>query len=453
MTQARSERLRELYYRAWCTRASDQGPNAEAWDNNGNIESILALRHRMAKMLGYSNYAEMSFATKMAESTEQVLEFLLDLCRRCKSYAASELRELEEFAGHRLAPWDLAFYSEKLKQARFEIDDEELRAYFPLSRVLEGLFELIGKLYGLKLTEVPAEGLWHPSARRFLIEAPSGRQIGGLLCDFFARPNKRGGAWMDGCRCRLKLGDFEQAPVAYVVCNFAAPVAGEDAWLTHYDIQTLFHEFGHALHHLLTEIDYPSLSGINGVAWDAVELPSQFLENYAWLPAVLTRISSHRDTGQTLPEAKIKTLVESRRFLAGLALIRQLEFGVFDIRLHSALEPPDRNEVQRILDQTREEIAVLAVPPFNRFQCAFAHIFAGGYAAGYYSYLWAEVLAADAFAAFDEAGAFDRVTAERFRRSILAIGGSRDAMDAFVAFRGRPPELEPLLRQAGIAAD
>lgn len=449
MTQSQSEHLRELFYRAWMTRASELGPQPDRWDNGPLIEEILALRHRAARLLGFENYAELSLATKMAESPRQVLEFLEDLAARSRKFAQRELESLNEFAGRALTPWNVPYFAEKLKQERFALDAEELRAYFPLPRVLQGLFELASDLFGLTLTEAEANSLWHPSARFYRITS-GGEPVGGLLTDLFARPNKRGGAWMDGCRNRARLGGALQRPIAHLIANFPPPTESEPAYLTHQEVVTLFHEFGHCLHHLLTEIDFPSLAGINGVAWDAVELPSQFFENYAWLPDVLVRISAHRETGEPLPADKIETLARSRQFLSGLAMVRQLEFALFDFRIHAEPSAPDRAGVQAILDQVRKQVAVVPTPDFSRFQCSFSHIFGGGYAAGYYSYKWAEVLAADAFAGFEETDAFDHDTAARFRRSILAVGGSRDPMQAFVDFRGRPPKLEPLLRQAGI---
>jgi len=448
ITHADSPELRELFYRAWVTRASDQGPGD--WNNGPLIEEILGLRQRAAELLGFDNYAALSLARKMAESEAQVIGFLEDLAARSRSFAEQELATLERFAGRSLQAFDVAYYAEKLKQATLQIGDEELRAYFPLPRVLEGLFELTGELFGIRIAEVTGLELWHESARAFAITDRDGAPVGMLLADFYARPNKRGGAWMDNCANRSRLGTLERDPIAHLVCNFAPPADDAPSYITHSDVVTLFHEFGHSLHHLLTEIDYPSIAGINGVAWDAVELPSQFLENFAWRRDVLREISAHRETGAAIPGNKIDTLIASRTFLAGLAMLRQLEFALFDFRLHARSEPARETEVQQLLDEVRRDVAVVPVPGYNRFQCSFAHIFAGGYAAGYYSYKWAEVLAADAFSAFDENGAIDAATADRFRRAILAVGGSRDAMDAFVAFRGRAPELEPLLRQAGI---
>ena len=450
-THADDVGLRELYYRAWVTRASALGPSPEEWDNAPLIAEILRLRARSAELLGFANFAELSLATKMADSTDQVLDFLNHLADRSRTAAQTERSELEAVAGRPLDAWDVAYYSEKLKQSRFSIGDETLRAYFPLPRVLKGLFDLAQNLFGIQIQEEPVSTLWHESARFYRITDSDGNPVGGLLTDLYTRPNKRGGAWMDSCRDRVRINNLKQNPIAYLVCNFSPPGEDQPSYLTHYDVQTLFHEFGHALHHLLTEIGYPSIAGINGVAWDAVELPSQFFENYAWLPPVLKDISAHRETGEELPDDLIERLIGSRSFLAGLAMVRQLEFALFDFRLHAEALPPDGERVREILEHTRAEVGVLPVPSFNRFQCSFAHVFGGGYAAGYYSYKWAEVLAADAFAAFDEAGPFDDSTAKRFRQSVLAVGGSRPAMTAFVDFRGREPELEPLLRQAGIS--
>jgi oligopeptidase A len=440
--------LRERYYRAWVTRASEQSP--PEWNNHPVIEEILKLRQRSATLLGFRNFAALSLARKMAESEEQVIEFLEDLARRSRRFAQQEFARLEEFAGRKLEGWDVAYYSEKLRQATLKLSDEELRAYFPLPRVLAGLFGLIERLFGVRIVPIEDGTLWHATAQAFRITRLDGTPVGRLLADFYARPNKRGGAWMDSCVNRSRLGDRVQNPIAHLVCNFAPPTGDKPSFITHSDVVTLFHECGHSLHHLLTEVDYPSLAGINGVAWDAVELPSQFFENYAWRPEVLREITAHRDTGAPIPEDKIEMLRSSRTFLSGLAMVRQLEFALFDFRLHARPEPANRDEVQKLLNEVRAEVGVVPVPAFNRFQCSFTHIFAGGYAAGYYSYKWAEVLAADAFSAFEESGAFDAGTAERFRRNILAVGGSRDAMASFVAFRGRPPVLEPLLRQSGI---
>jgi oligopeptidase A len=448
MAHADSPALRERYYRAWVTRASDQGD--PRWDNSPLIEDILRLRQRRAELLGFANFAALSLAKKMAESEQQVLAFLEDLAARSRAFAEKELATIEALAGRKLDAWDVAYYAEKLKQQTLSIGDEELRAYFPLPKVLAGLFDLARQLFGIVLEETDGPALWNETARIYRIRNLDGSPVGTLITDLYARPNKRGGAWMDSCANRSRLGALERDPIAHLVCNFAPPSANAPSYITHTDVVTLFHEFGHSLHHLLTEIDYPSIAGINGVAWDAVELPSQFFENYAWSPDVLRGISAHRETGAPIPDDKIEMLIASRTFLAGLAMLRQLEFALFDFRLHARTKPATREEVQALLDEVRRQVSVVPAPAFNRFQCSFAHIFAGGYAAGYYSYKWAEVLAADAFAAFEEPGAFDHATAERFRRAILAVGGSRDAMESFVEFRGRPPELDALLRQAGI---
>ncbi len=453
MSHAADPAIREAFYRAWNTRASDAGPSAGQWDNGPLIEEILALRREAAGLLGFNSYAEQSIATKMAESTEQVVGFLRDLASRSKHLAAAELDRLETLAGRPLQPWDVGYYSEQLKESELGLSDETLRPYFPLDSVLNGLFALAEKLFDIRLVEVPYAQRWHESVRYYSLRNANDEEIGGLFTDFFARPNKRGGAWMDVCCNHSALGRKRQLPVAHLVCNFNAPFGETPSLLSHNEVVTLFHEFGHSIHHLLTEVAWPSLAGINGVAWDAVELPSQFLENFAYLPEVLDRIGRHHETSEPLPLEIMQKLQKSRSFLAGLAMVRQLEFGLFDILLHSAENQPSLEEVRRLMDEVRSEVAVIFPPDYNRFANSFSHIFAGGYAAGYYSYKWAEVLAADSFAAFEEAGHFDRDTAQRFRAAILAVGGSRDAIDAFVAFRGRAPKLEPLLRQSGILSD
>jgi oligopeptidase A len=451
MSHAKSPALRERYYHAWNTRASDEGPHAGQWDNGPLIDEILALRHEAAQLVGFKTFAEFSLATKMAESPARVIEFLRDLARRSRAVARAELATLTEYAGRKLDAWDVPFYAERLRQEKLGLAEEELRPYFALPRVLDGLFGLCAKLFDIDVAEAPARDTWHESVRYYELKRRDGSLIGSFFTDLFARPNKRGGAWMGGAASRAKLNGQTQKPVAYLVCNFNPPSGDRPSLLTHSEVVTLFHEFGHGLHHLLTEVDYPSLSGINGVAWDAVELPSQFLENFAWRPEMLAEIGRHYQTGEPLPRDKIETLQRSRTFLAGLAMVRQLEFALFDFRLHEEYRPEGGSRVRAILDEVRDEVAVVKPPSFNRFTHSFGHIFGGGYAAGYYSYKWAEVLAADAFAAFEEAGVFDRATAERFRRAVLATGGSRKALDAFVEFRGRQPSLDPLLRQSGIA--
>ena len=453
MTHAESETLRKRYYEAWVTRASDQGPQAGRWDNGSLIEDILRLRYEAAELLGFENYAAMSLATKMAGTPEEVLEFLDDLAAKSRPVATKELRELTEFAGRSVNPWDVDFYAERLKRYRFQLADDELRPYFPLPRVLEGMFRVVETLFGVRISALEGVDSWHADVRYFEISSAQGENLGNFFVDLFARPNKRGGAWMDECLARARLTGLNQQPVAYLVCNFNPPGEGQPSLLTHKDVVTLFHEFGHTLHHLLTEVDFPSLAGINGVPWDAVELPSQFFENYAWLPEVLPWISGHYRTGETLPADKVAALNASRTFHAGLSMVRQLELALFDFRLHVEYDPAAGARVAETLAQVRSEIAVIETPAFNRFACTFSHVFGGGYAAGYYSYKWAEVLAADAFSAFEEHGSFDAGTAEEFRRSILASGGSRDTMAAFREFRGRAPSLAPLLRQAGIQSE
>jgi oligopeptidase A len=450
LTHAESEPLRKRYYEAWVTRASDQGPHAGQWDNNTLIEDIMRRRHEVAELVGFANYAGLSLATKMAATPEEVLGFLRVLASKSRSVAETELAELTEFAGRRLNPWDLDFYGERLKQERFQLAEDELRPYFPLPRVLEGMFRVVKSLFGISITARDGVDSWHPDVRYFEISSEQGKILGGFFVDLFARPNKRGGAWMDECLVRARLPELNQQPVAYLVCNFSPPGEKRPSLLTHNDVVTLFHEFGHTLHHLLTEVDFPSLAGINGVPWDAVELPSQFFENYAWLPEVLPWISGHYRTGKTLPAEKLATLNASRTFHAGLSMIRQIELAMFDFRLHVEYDPDTGAQVAEMLQAVRDEIAIIQPPAFNRFACTFSHIFAGGYAAGYYSYKWAEVLAADAFSAFEQHGTFDARTASQFRQSILASGGSRDTMESFREFRGRGPSLEPLLRQAGI---
>ena len=450
ISHAESPTLREHFYRAWVTRASDQAEHAGNWDNGPLIDEILALRHEAAELLGFENFAELSLAKKMAVSANEVIDFLEDLARRSRPVAVEELATLQSYAGCELKAWDVAYYAEQLKQERFDIAEEALRPYFPLPQVMQGLFDLSERLFEIRIAERDLNSRWDPNVRYYAIHNSAGEQLGGFYTDLFARASKRGGAWMDGCINSCGLHGRSQLPVAHLVCNFSPPVGDAPSLLTHRDIVTLFHEFGHSLHHLLTEISYPSIAGINGVAWDAVELPSQFFENYAWLPEVLRNLGHHFETGEALPEDKIVTLNQSRSFLSGMAMVRQLEFALFDFRLHHRKQPASGSQVASILDQVRTAVAVVEVPAYNRFANSFSHIFGGGYAAGYYSYKWAEVLAADAFAAFQEAGEFDIETAQCFRRAILASGGSRDALDAFVDFRGRPPDLSALLIQAGI---
>jgi oligopeptidase A len=452
VTDAEHQPLRRAVYEAWTTRASDCGPNAGRWDNTPVIENILRLRHEAARLLDFASYADYALATRMARSVDEVLQFLHQLARSARSAAQKEFEELEKFAGHKVEAWDVGFYAERMQRDLYSISQEELRPYFPLPHVLQGLFRTAEQLFELRIKEHPDAPVWHPDVRFFDIETAAGRPVGSFYLDAYARPNKRSGAWMDECVGRKSLATGAALPVAYLVCNFLPPNGGGPALLTHDDVVTLFHEFGHGLHHLLTRVDYPSLAGINGVAWDAVELPSQFLENYAWYPDVLQRISKHVQTGATLPADMQAQLIATRSFHAGLQTMRQLEFALFDFRMHAEYDPTRGGRVAEILAQVRREVAVVPVPEWNRFAHSFGHVFAGGYAAGYYSYKWAEVLAADAFSAFEETGVFNHATALRFLDSILVRGGSRDPLDAFVEFRGRKPNVAALLRQHGIAA-
>jgi oligopeptidase A len=449
MTHAHNRQLREIFYRAWSTRGSDQGDSAE-WDNSENIISILALRHEAANLVGFESYADYSLATKMAGSSDEVLNFLRELSARSRNAAEHELADLQEFAGMQLQPWDLTFWLEKYKQARFSVSNEELRQYFPARTVINGLFALAGRLYGVELIELNDVAIWHEDARYFAVRNDGDEVIGGFYIDIYARNGKRNGAWVDECVSRQDLDGKAELPVGYLVCNFPPLDDAGLSLLTHDDVVTLFHEFGHMMHHLLTRIDLPSISGINGVPWDAVELPSQFMENFAWNYDVLRKCSAHPESGEPLPRDLFDKLEQSRNAGAGLAMLRQLELAMFDFRLHAEYEPGKPIDVLEMLQSVRDEVCLLEHPPYNRLPHAFSHIFAGGYAAGYYSYKWAEVLAADAFSAFEEAGIFDPATAQRFRREILEIGGSRDIMQAYIAFRGRKPSIDALLRQDGI---
>lgn len=451
MSHAASEDLRKTFYEAWVTRASDQGPRVGEWDNAPLMEELLALRHRAAQLLGFKDYAELSLATKMAKSNDEVLAFLEQLADLSREVARQEFAALEQFAGRALAAWDVAYFAEQMRQQTLGVDEEALRPYFPLQRVFGGLFRVAQNLFGIRFEPRSEVACWHKDVRYYDVLDASDNVLGGIYVDLYARANKRGGAWMDECLIRQQVAGKVIRPVAHLICNFAEPSGGAPALLTHRDVVTLFHEFGHSLHHLLTEVDYPSLSGINGVPWDAVELPSQFFENFAWLPSVLSWLSEHYQTGEALPEEALKNLKASRNFHAGLQMVRQLEFALFDFKLHSQYDPAKGGRIRAILEQVHAAVGVVPVPEFNRFANSFSHVFGGGYAAGYYSYKWAEVLAADAFSAFDETGPFDLATATRFRNAILARGGSRDILEGFVEFRGRAPALEPLLKQCGMA--
>jgi oligopeptidase A len=452
MASAENEQLRRDIYEAWVTRGSELGPSAGRFDNTPVIAEILPLRHELANLVGFKNFADYALATRMAKTSKQVLGFLDDLARRCLPAARQEFSDLEEFAGRKLNAWDMAFYGERLQESRFKVSQEALRPYFPLPKVLSGLFSLIRRLYGIGVRERPGVGVWHPSVRYFDLIDHDDKIVAGFFLDPYSRSEKRSGAWMDECVIAKSLPTGSALPVAQLVCNFTAPVGGAPSLLTHDEVTTLFHEFGHGLHHMLTRVAYPSIAGINGVAWDAVELPSQFMENFVWRPEVLPLISAHVHGGEPLPVDMLQRLLGTRTFNAALDTLRQIELASFDFELHANFDPEVGAKVAETLAAVRRRVAVVPAAPFNRMPASFAHIFAGGYAAGYYSYKWAEVLAADAFEAFAEAGVFDSATAARFRDSILARGGSLDAMDAFVRFRGREPDVRPLLKQTGIAA-
>ncbi|RTQ98210.1 oligopeptidase A [Halomonas nitroreducens] len=456
MTYADDRALRREVYTAFVTRASDQGPDAGKFDNAPIMEETLALRRELAELLGFTTYADYSLATKMAESPRQVITFLEDLAERAVPQARDEYAELAAFARDELgmdalAPWDVGYASEKLREARYAISDEQLRPYFPAPRVVDGLFRVVERLYGVTFEEDSTAPRYHPDVRYFRI-MEDGAPIAGFYLDLYAREGKRGGAWMDECRVRrLEAGEL-QLPVAYLTCNFTRPVGERPALLTHDEVTTLFHEFGHGLHHMLTRQTVADISGINGVAWDAVELPSQFMENFCWEREGLDLIAGHVDTGEPLPEALFEKLLAAKNFQSAMGMVRQLEFSLFDFRLHLEAAAPSAADIQALLDEIRDGVSVVPRADFNRFQNGFGHIFAGGYAAGYYSYKWAEVLSADAWSAFEEAGIFDPETGRRFRTEILERGGSRDAAELFRAFRGREPSVEPLLRHSGIRA-
>ncbi|HUA78966.1 MAG TPA: M3 family metallopeptidase [Dyella sp.] len=461
MTYADNRGLRERVYWAYQTRASDQGPDAGKYDNTARIEKIMALRHEAAQLLGFANAAEESLATKMAGKTDDVLTFLRDLAARAKPVAQKELAALRDFAASELKldnleAWDVAYASEKLRQKQYALDEEQLKPYFPLPAVIDGLFGLVHRLYGITLKPRDGVDVWHADVRYYDVVNADGHIFAGAYIDLYARSGKRGGAWMDVCRARFDDGMHLQLPVAFLTCNFAPPTEGRPALLTHDDVLTLFHEFGHGFHHLLTEVPLPSVGGIDGVEWDAVELPSQFMENFGWNREALDLFAKHWETGERLPDALFERMLAARHFHAGLFLVRQLEFGLFDFLLHLQFDPAKGARTLEVLEEARREVAVLHPPAWQRFPHAFSHVFAGGYAAGYYSYLWAELLSADAFGAFEEharggQSVIDAATGDRFRREILAVGASRPALESFIAFRGRKPEPDALLRSHGLA--
>ncbi|WP_429110229.1 oligopeptidase A [Aeromonas media] len=458
MMYADNRALRAELYEAFTTRASDQGPNAGKWDNSAIMSELLTLRRELAQLLGFANYAELSLATKMADKTEQVVSFLTDLAAKSLPQGKAELEEIRAFAAEQhgqseLAAWDLAYYAEKLKQHKFSISDEQLRPYFPASKVVKGLFEVVKRVFGMKVRERLGIDTWHPDVRFYDIFDAEDELRGSFYLDLYAREHKQGGAWMDVCLGRRYRQDGSlQKPVAYLTCNFNGPVDGKPALFTHNEVVTLFHEFGHGIHHMLTRIDVAGVAGINGVAWDAVELPSQFLENWCWESEALAFISGHHETGEPLPADLLEKMLTARNFQAAMQMLRQLEFALFDFRLHQEFDPARPDQIPALLAEVRSQVAVMTPPAFNRFQHSFSHIFAGGYAAGYYSYKWAEVLSADAFSRFEEEGIFNPATGQSFLKHILEKGGAKEPMELFRAFRGREPKVDALLRHSGIAA-
>ncbi len=453
MQYATHRSLRQELYRAYVTRASELGK--ADWDNTAHIQEIVRLRQAIAHMLGYKSYAEVSLAPKMARSPSEVLDFLGDLVRRAKPYAQKDLAALQEFARaelgiEHLEIWDVGFASERLREQRYSFSEQEVKRYFPEPKVLEGLFRVVQTLFDVDV--VPAHtATWSPDVKFFEIRSRKGEAIGQFYLDLYARASKRGGAWMDGAITRRRLATGVQIPVAYLTCNFSAPLEGKPAYFTHDEVTTLFHEFGHGLHHLLTRVDYRGASGINGVEWDAVELPSQFMENFCWEWNVLTNMTSHAETGAPLPRELYERMLAAKNFQSGMHFVRQLEFSLFDMHLHYDFDPNGTHTPLQLLDRIRQQVAVVIPPEYNRFPHSFSHIFAGGYAAGYYSYKWAEVLSADAYSLFEETGVLNANTGQRFWQEVLSVGGSRPALESFVAFRGREPNIDALLRHSGIA--
>ena len=453
MQYAQDRELRSQMYRAYATRAAEFGE--AKWDNTAIILDILRLRREQSRLLGFASFAELSLQPKMAESAQQVLDFLEQLAQRAKPYAQRDLAELREFAAAQLdiqtlQPWDVAYASEKLRVARYAFSDQEVKQYFPEQQVLEGMFRVVETLYGLQIAADDAPA-WHEDVRFFSIRSRDGTLVGQFYLDLYARPSKRGGAWMDDAITRRRKGASLQTPVAYLNCNFSAPLGGKPALFTHDEVITLFHEFGHGLHHLLTQVDVLGVSGINGVEWDAVELPSQFMENFCWEWEVLRDMSRHVETGVALPRALFEKMVAAKNFQSGMQTVRQLEFAIFDMRLHAEFDPSAQKTPLQLIDEVRRHVAVMIPPDYNRFPNSFSHIFGGGYAAGYYSYKWAEVLSADAYSLFEENGVLNAAVGKRFREEILGAGGSRPAIESFVAFRGREPSIDALLRHNGMA--
>lgn len=442
---------------AFTTRASENGPHAGQFDNSQHMVDILKYRNEKANLLGYESYADLSVVTKMVQSPEQVMTFLTDLGTKAVPQAKKELQQLQEFAAsnlglEKLESWDVPYASDKLKKELFDLSDEDLKPYFPADKAIPGMFKVVGRLFGLSIKQVEGVAVYHDDVSCYEIRDNNDALRGQFYLDNFARENKRGGAWMDVCATRQRLGDDVQLPIAYLTCNLTPPVGDDPALLTHMEVTTLFHEFGHGLHHMLTQMDTAGVSGINGVEWDAVELPSQFLENWCWESESLALISGHYETGEPLPEDLLKKLRDARNFQSALQLVRQLEFSMFDMRVHASPPPSTADEINDILEEVRSEVAVMPALDVQRFQHSFSHIFAGGYAAGYFSYKWAEVLSADAYSRFEEEGVFSESAGKDFLNEVLSVGGSRPALESFVAFRGRKPNVDALLKQSGLAA-
>ncbi len=455
MSYAASRSLRREIYTAYTTRASDQGPHAGRFDNGPLIEEILAIRHEQAQLLGFANHVDRVLERRMANSADEVTSFLRSLAERARPRAEVELDELRRYASkhgatERLMAWDIPYWSERLRVEQTSVSQEELRAWFPLERVLDGLFQILNRLFAIRLVREESVAVWHSDVRYYRIIDSNGVERGGIYLDLFARSNKRGGSWMSGCRSRTAPPGQGGDPLATVNCNFAPPGVDGVARLSHDELTTLFHEFGHALHHTLTLVSYPSIAGIHGVEWDAVELPSQLLENWCWREESLSLLSRHVETGEPLPSAICRRLGESRRFQSGMQTLRQLEFALFDLLLHRDYDPARGSRHAEVLDAVRREVAVVDYPEWNRFANSFSHIFAGGYAAGYYSYKWAELLSADAFSLFEERGLLDRDSGGRLLGNILERGGAEEAMALYRRFRGREPTIDALLRQSGL---
>ena len=456
MSFADDRELRRSLYEAFNTRASDQGPHAGKYDNSSLMEELVSKRHALANLVGFDNYADYSVASKMADSGDQVLGFLEDLAQQCKPLAEQEMAQLQAFAseqgGPQLEAWDVGYYSEKLRQARYDLSQEALKPYFALPKVQAGLFAIVERLFGIQVEAVGGVPTWHDDVSFYRISR-NGNAVGYFYFDLFAREQKRGGAWMNDCRGRQVLADGQQQlPVAYLVCNFAPATADKPALLTHSDVVTLFHEFGHGLHHMLTNISVAGVSGINGVPWDAVELPSQMLENWAWEKESLMMFARHYETDELLPADLLQKMLAAKHFQSAMFMVRQLEFGLFDLRLHRHYDADAPQSVQQVLDQVRQQVAVVSPPSWNRFQHGFAHIFAGGYSAGYYSYMWADVLAADVFERFLADGIFNQQTGQDYWQKLLGQGGSKGAMALFVDFMGREPDVAALIRSKGLQA-